>query len=113
MMPSSAQFLSRDVIFVFKPLDLKAEGYNSVPAKGLYFIMKALSISAAFDKPDDYALFAVEHIVGRFEAHQISYLHHTYRIAQKGLRVKKSFYIWTYRLSSFFHLCRHASSHFP
>jgi hypothetical protein len=79
-MPSSAQFLSRDVIFIFKPIDLKAEGYNCVAAKGLYFIMKALSISVAFDKPDNYALFAVEHIVGRIEAHQISYLHHAYSI---------------------------------
>ena len=95
MMPSSAQFLNRDVIFVFKTLDLKAEGYNSVAAKGLYFIMKALPICAAFDKPDDYALFAVEHIVGRFEAHQISYLHHAYSIPRERLCVKGCFYMWS------------------
>ena len=88
MMPSSAQFLSRDVIFVFKTLDLKTEGYNSVPAKGLYFIMKALPISGPFDRPDNYALFAVEHIVGRFEAHQIAYLHHAYSIPRERLCVK-------------------------
>jgi len=69
------------VIFIFKPLDLKAQSYDSVPAKGLYFIMKALPIGRPFDIPDNYALFAVEPIVGRFEAHQISYLHHAYRIA--------------------------------
>ena len=79
-MPSSAQFLSRDVIFIFKPIDLKAESYNCVSAKGLYFIMKALYIGVAFDKPDNYALFAVEHIVGRIEAHKISYFHHAYSI---------------------------------
>ena len=95
MMPSSAQFLSRDVIFVFKPLDLKAEGYNSVPAKGLHFIMKALSIRVAFDRPDNYALFAVEHIVGRFEAHQISYFHHAYSIPRERLCVKSCFYMWS------------------
>ena len=93
--PSSAQFLSRDVIFIFKPIDLKAEGYNCVPAKGLYFIMKALSISVTFDKPDNYALFAVEHIVGRVEAYQISYLHHAYSIARETLGVKNCFYIWS------------------
>ena len=95
MMPSSAQFLNRDVIFVFKPLDLKAESYNSVAAKGLYFIMKALPVGVAFDKPDNYALFAVEPIVGRFEAHQISHLHHAYSIAREGCRVKNCFYIWS------------------
>jgi len=67
--PSSAQFLNRDVIFIFKPFQLKAQGYNCVPAKGLYFIVKALPISVALDKPDNYALFAVEHIVRRTEAH--------------------------------------------
>ena len=80
MMPSSAQFLNRDAIFIFKPLNLKAESYDSPSAKGLYFIMKALSIHVPFDAPDNYALFAVELIVGRIEAHHISYLHHTYRI---------------------------------
>ena len=94
MMPSSAQFLNRDVIFVFKPLNLKAESYNSVAAKGLYFIMKALSISVAFDKPDNYALFAVEPIVRRVEAHQISYLHHAYSIARDRRGVNLYFYIW-------------------
>ncbi len=93
MMPSSAQFLNRDVIFIFKALNLKAEGYNSVSAKGLYFIMKAFPINAAFDKPDDYALFAVEHIVGRIEAHQISYFHHAYSIPRGRLCVKNCFYI--------------------
>jgi hypothetical protein len=68
MMPSSAQLLIRDLIFIFKPLNLKAESYNSVAAKGLYFIMKAVSIDVAFDIPDNYALFAVEHIVRRIEA---------------------------------------------
>ena len=67
--PSSAQFLNRDVIFIFKPFQLKAQGHYSEPAKGLYFIMKALSIDVAFDIPDNYALFAVEHIVRRTEAH--------------------------------------------
>ena len=62
--PSSAHFLSRDVIFIFKLLQLKTEGYNSVPRKGLYFIMKALLVSVAFDIPDNYALVAVEHIIG-------------------------------------------------
>jgi hypothetical protein len=91
MMPSSAQLLSRDVIFIFKTLNLKAEGHKGVPAKGLYFIMKTLSISVAFDKPDNYALFAVEHIVGRFEAHQISYFHHAYSIPRGSLCVKNCF----------------------
>ena len=91
MMPSSAQFLSRDVIFIFKPLNLKTKSYNSVAAKGLYFIMKALSINAAFDKPDNYALFAVEPIVGRIEAHQISYFHHAYSIPRGRLCVKNCF----------------------
>ena len=86
--PSSAHFLNRDVIFIFEPLDLKAGSYDSPPAKGLHFIMKALSISVAFDCPDNYALFAVEPIVGRIEAHQISYLHHAYSIAREGRRVK-------------------------
>jgi len=95
MMPSSAQFLNRDVIFVFKPLDLKAESYNSVAAKGLYFIMKALHIGVAFDKPDNCALFAVEPIVRRIEAHQISYLHHAYSIPRQGLCVKSCFYMWS------------------
>ena len=94
-MPSSAQFLNRDVIFVFKPLNLKAEGYNSVPAKGLYFIMKALYVGVAFDKPDNYALFAVEPIVRRIEAHQISYSHHAYSIPRERLCVKNCFYIWS------------------
>jgi hypothetical protein len=93
MMPSSAQFLNRDVIFIFKPLDLKAESYKSPPAKGLYFIMKALSIHVAFDATDNYALFAVELIVGRIEAHQISYLHHAYSIPRERLCVKTCFYM--------------------
>ncbi len=67
--PSSAQVLIRDVIFIFHLLQLKAKGYDSVATKGLYFIMKALSISVAFDKPDNYALFAVEHIVRCTEAY--------------------------------------------
>ena len=94
-MPSSAHFLNRDVIFVFKPLNLKAEGYNSVAAKGLYFIMKALYVGVAFDKPDNYALFAVEPIVRRIEAYQISYFHHAYSIPREGGRVKNCFYIWS------------------
>jgi hypothetical protein len=91
--PSSAHFLSRDVIFVFKLYNLKAEGYNCVPAKGLYFIMKALLINTAFDKPDDYALFAVELIAGGAEAHQISYFHHAYSIPRERLCVKSCFYM--------------------
>jgi len=67
--PSSAHFLSRDVIFIFKPFKLKTKGHYSEPAKGLYFIMKALLVSVAFDIPDNNALFAVEHIVRRSEAH--------------------------------------------
>lgn len=65
--PSSAQFLSRDVIFIFKPLQLKTKGYDSVPRKGLYFIMKALSVSVTFHIPDNYALMSVERIVGCYE----------------------------------------------
>ena len=67
--PSSAQVLIRDVIFIFKPFKLKTKGHYSEPAKGLYFIMKALFVSVAFDIPDNYALFAVEHIVRRTEAY--------------------------------------------
>jgi len=62
--PSSAHCLSRDVIFIFKLLQLKTKGYDSVPRKGLYFIMKALPVSVAFDIPDNYALLAVKVIVG-------------------------------------------------
>ncbi len=62
--PSSAHCLNRDVIFIFKLLQLKRQGYDSVPRKGLYFIMKALSVSVAFDIPDNYALMPVERIVG-------------------------------------------------
>jgi hypothetical protein len=53
--------------------------------------MKALNIYIAFDVPDNYALFAVEYIVGRIEAHQISYLHHRYTIARQGRAVKGYF----------------------
>ena len=67
--PSSAHFLIRDVIFIFKPFKLKTKGHYSEPAKGLYFIMKALPIGVPFDIPDNNALFAVEHIVRRSEAH--------------------------------------------
>ena len=65
--PSSAHCLSRDVIFIFKLLQLKTEGYNSVPCKGLYFIMKALPVSVTFHIPDNYALMSVERIVGCYE----------------------------------------------
>ncbi len=65
--PSSAHFLIRDFIFIFKLFQLKTEGYNSVPRKGLHFIMKALSVSVAFHMPDNYALMPVEHIVGCYE----------------------------------------------
>ena len=65
--PSSAHCLNRDVIFIFKLLQLKRQGYDSVPRKGLYFIMKALSVSVAFDIPDNYALMPVERIVGCYE----------------------------------------------
>ena len=65
--PSSAHFLNRDVIFIFKLLQLKTKGYDSVPRKGLYFIMKALLVSIAFDIPDNYALVPVERIVGCYE----------------------------------------------
>ena len=61
--PSSAQFLSRDVIFIFKLLQLKTKGYDSVPRKGLYFIMKALLVSVTFHIPDNYALVFVKVIV--------------------------------------------------
>ena len=53
--------------------------------------MKALNISVAFHAADNYALFAVELIIGRIEAHQIAYLHHTYSIAQEASRVKDWF----------------------
>ncbi len=56
-------FLSRDVIFIFKLFKLKAEGYDSVPGKGLYFIMKALPIGVAFHVPENYALMSVKVIV--------------------------------------------------
>ena len=65
--PSSAQVLIRDVIFIFKLLQLKTKGYDGVPRKGLYFIMKALLVSVAFDIPDNYALMPVEHIIGCYE----------------------------------------------
>ena len=65
--PSSAHCLSRDVIFIFKLFQLKTDGYNSVPRKGLYFIMKALLVSVAFDIPDNYALLPVERIIGCYE----------------------------------------------
>ena len=57
--------------------------------------MKALSIHVAFDKPNNYALFAVELIVGRIEAHQISYLHHRYTIARQRLGVKGYLCMWS------------------
>ena len=85
--PSSAHCLSRDVIFIFKLLQLKTEGYNSMPRKGLYFIMKALLVSVAFDIPDNYALMPVKIIVGCYEPYQISYLHHAYSIARERLAV--------------------------
>ena len=85
--PSSAHFLIRDVIFIFKLLQLKTKGYDSVPRKGLYFIMKALLISVAFDIPDNNALVSVEHIIGCYEPYQISYLHHAYSIARETLGV--------------------------
>ena len=65
--PSSAHCLSRDVIFIFKLFKLKAKGYDSVPGKGLYFIMKALPVSVTFHIPDNYALMSVERIVGCYE----------------------------------------------
>jgi hypothetical protein len=95
MMPSSAQFLSRDVIFIFKPQKLKTKSYKGPPAKGLHFIMKALNIGLAFHAADNYALFAVELVVGRIEAHQISYLHHAYSIPRERLCVKNCFYMWS------------------
>ena len=94
MMPSSAQFLSRDVIFIFKLFKLKAKGDDNVPIKGLDFIMKAGGIGIAVHEPDNYALFAVELSAGGTEAHQISYLHHAYSIAREGRRVKNCFYMW-------------------
>ena len=60
---SSLHFLNRDVIFIFKLFQLEAEGYDSVPCKGLHFIMKALFVSVAFDVPDNYALLSVKVIV--------------------------------------------------
>jgi uncharacterized membrane protein len=93
MAASSAQFLIRDVIVILKMLKLKTEGYNSIPAKGLYFIMKSLCVRIAFHVPDNYALFAVESIVGRTETHQISYLHHAYSIPRERLCVKNCFSI--------------------
>ena len=89
--PSSAQFLSRDVIFIFKLLQLKTKGYDSVPRKGLYFIMKALFVSVTFHVPDNNALVSVEHIIGCHEPYQISYLHHAYSIARLGVGVNSYF----------------------
>jgi len=85
--PSSAHFLIRDFIFIFKLFQLKTEGYNSVARKGLYFVMKALLVSVAFDIPDNYALMPVERIIGCYEPYQISYLHHAYSIAREALGV--------------------------
>ena len=85
--PSSAQVLIRDLIFIFKPLQLKAEGYNSVARKRLYFVMKATDVSVALYGAEDYALFPVKLIVGGTQPHQISYLHHAYSIARLGVGV--------------------------
>ena len=93
MMPSSAHVLNRDVIFIFKFFKLKAKGDDNVPIKGLDFIMKAGGIGIAVHEPDNYALFAVELIVGGTEPYQISYLHHTYSIPRERLRVKNCFYM--------------------
>ena len=57
--------------------------------------MKALNVYVAFDAADNYALFAVEYIVGRIEAHHISYFHHAYSIAREGLPVKGYLYMWS------------------
>ena len=96
MMPSSAQLLNRDVIFIFKLFKLKAKGDDNVPIKGLDFIMKAGGIGIAVHEPDNYALFAVELIAGGPEPYQISYLHHAYSIAHQGLRVKGCIYMWNW-----------------
>ena len=88
---SSAQFLIRDLIFIFKPFKLKTEGNDGPPTKGLDFIVKPCCVGIALHGPDNYALFAVELIVRCYHPHQISYLHHTYRIAQEGARVKNCF----------------------
>ena len=57
--------------------------------------MKALNVYVAFDAADNYALFAAEYIVGRIEAHHISYFHHAYSIAREGLPVKGYLYMWS------------------
>ena len=80
--PSSAHFLIRDLIFIFKPLKLKTEGDNNVARKGLYFVMKAGGVSVALYSAEDYPLFAVKLIVRGSHSHQISYLHHAYSIAR-------------------------------
>ena len=54
---SSLHFLSRDVIFIFKRLKLKTEGYNSVTRKRLHFVMKAGGVSIALYGAEDYPLF--------------------------------------------------------
>ena len=90
--PSSAHFLIRDLIFIFKGLKLKAEGYDSVPSKGLYFIMKASDVSIAFYCAEDYPLCAVKLIVRGAQPHQIAYLHHAYSIARLAGAVKRCFH---------------------
>ena len=55
--------------------------------------MKALDINIALDMPDNYALGAVEFIIGSVETHQIAFLHHTYSIAQERARVNLLFEI--------------------
>jgi len=66
---SSVHFLSRDLIFIFKPFKLKTEGHNSVTRKGLDFVMKATGVSVPFHHAEDNPLFAVELIVRRTQSH--------------------------------------------
>ena len=61
--------------------------------KCLNFIVATLLIYIAFHAPDNQTLGAVEFIVGSVEAHQIACLHHTYSIAQEGIRVNLLFEI--------------------
>lgn len=65
IIPSSTQLLIRDVIFILKLFQLKAECYNSVPRKGLHFIVKASLVSVAFHAADNYPLLPVELLVLR------------------------------------------------
>ena len=66
-----------------------------MPAKGLYFIMKALDVHCIVYASDDYSLCIVEHIVRRNEPYQISYLHHAYSIPRQAASVNCYFGMWT------------------